>query len=176
VNQLSLVCKTWQKAEQAIPHQPVQLLLKQSDLNFALVTWHLRDTSKLAEVKVLGDLDDEMESIAISGQRSAISDFQACAYHEPMLQLLHHLSDELKTPSLRRLALVPPRLTTYGEKKRRRRNNPLYRSQNLRFFTLVGMLGQLESLVLTDWVYSKEDMHQITHLTNLQNLKVFHSF
>jgi len=91
VTQVSLVCKTWQKVEREYPHRPVQLYMKPEDINSALLTWHLRDTSRLEEVKVLYDRDD----ILISE-----------GYWKGIMQLLNHLSD--KAPALCNLELVQP--------------------------------------------------------------------
>jgi hypothetical protein len=107
----------------------VQLLLKPGDFDSAFLTWHLRDTSRLEEVKVLGD------------QRH----ISVIDYSEGMQQLLLLLSD--KAPALHSLAMrcglgIPPHTK---------------RGKHFHFLPLVGALSRLESLVLTELDYSAED-------------------
>jgi hypothetical protein len=149
VNQVSLVCKTWQKVEREHPYRPVQLHLRPEDLTSAFMTWHLRDTSMLEEVRVLG----YRHHVIVSED-----------YRKWMLRLLILLSD--KAPALRILGLVPPGLNIIASKNEDRHFNLL---------PLVGALSRLESLALREWEYSVDDIPLITHLTRLQNLKVLHS-
>jgi hypothetical protein len=148
VNQVSLVCKSWNNVEREHAHRPVQLHLKPRDFTSARVTWHMRDTSRLEEVKVL----DNRRIYCGNG------------YWWGLEKLLKHLSD--KAPALRSLELEPPRPATFYEGDSESRFN---------FLTLVGALSQLESLVLRDWKYFTPDLHWLTELSRLQNLKVLHS-
>jgi hypothetical protein len=141
-----LVCKAWQKAEREFPHQPVQLQLRPEDFNPTFMTWHLRDTSRLEEVEMLGNRH----------QIIASED-----YRKWMLQLLNHLSD--KAPALRSLGIVPPRATKFVFEIH---EHPFH------FLPLVCAMSRLESLAIREWEYSPEDIPLISHLTMLQNLKV----
>jgi len=126
--------------------------LKPEDFESKFVTWHLRDTSRLEEVEMLGDR--RLKHLS-----------ERC--WDGMLQLLSHLSD--KAPALRSLDLVPPRPTIfqYDEED--------FHERCFNFLPLVGALSRLESLALREWVYSWQDTYLISHLTSLRNLKVPHS-
>ena len=106
--------------------------------------WHLRDTSRLREVKVLGD-----HCVALASEN----------YWEWLSNLLHRLNlVNLGAPALRSLEMMPPSRST--------------RFTMADFLPLVGALSQLESLVLSNWRYITADIAAIPHLTRLQNLKV----
>ena len=143
VTQISLTCKSWETIEREHPHRPEQLRIVPENLNASFMTWHLRDTSRLREVQILGD-----ESQAAAGK--------SC--WEWMSRLLTHLS--VSTPALRTLEILPPNEDWEGQ------------SQMGNFLPLIGALGQLEALVLREWRSSRADIDIITHLTRLQNLKV----
>ena len=144
VTQISLTCKTWEWVERQRPLRLEQLSFVPGDLNTSYVTWHLRDTSRLREVQILGD-----GFHATTGNN----------YKEWVSTLLLHLS--VSAPTLHSLVILPPRGYFEGEFQRVGH-----------FLPLIGVLGQLETLVLRDWDYCLADIETIDHLTRLQNLKV----
>jgi hypothetical protein len=154
VNQVSLVCKAWQRVERKYPHRPVRLQLRSEDFNSAFMTWHLRDTSRLETVAV---------EVEVVGNYEWGYLFQTDDYHEWMLRLLNHLSD--KAPALRSLAIAPPRLMNCYSLNNQRKHH-------FDYMPLVGTLSRLESLALMNWEYSVDEAPLIAHLTSLQNLKV----
>ena len=143
VTQISLTCKAWQGVERERPHRPEQLRLVPNDFKTSYVTWILRDTSRLREVQILGD-----ESQSTSGK-----------VWECLSGLLIQLS--VNAPALQSLDIVSPRDVWEGDSP-----------QVGLFLPLIVALGQLETLVLKGWRYSRADIDTITYLTRLQNLKV----
>ena len=54
---VSLVCRAWRRVEREHSHRPVLLHLDQIDCNDSFMIWHLRDTSRLRELKVQGEVE-----------------------------------------------------------------------------------------------------------------------
>lgn len=139
---LSLVCKAWYQAEK-LSYQPQQLDLTQRTFTPSFLTWHLRNCSKLRVVA----MQDPTESLG----GSAVTEIE-----EGMKHLLQPLLT--RAPALRTLHLASPGYTSFH--------------RLFRFLPLIGDLSQLESLFLIKWHSSRADMHLLSHLSRLQNLKV----
>ena len=147
--QISLVSKAWYRIEKERPHRPEHLHVDVEDFNASYMTWHLRDTSRLREVRFLNDKG--LGEFPWRAEKGA-------SYWEWMSKLLRHLS--VSAPALRRLNMVSP---SEGHQE------PRWMGQVL---PLVGALGHLESLKLKKWKYCAEDIELLSHLTGLQSLRV----
>jgi hypothetical protein len=77
--------------ERESPHRPLLLHIHPKHFNDSFMSWHLRDTSRLREVTVLGD---HCEAVASRSYR----------FWAP--NLLRHLS--FNAPALRSLTIMPP--------------------------------------------------------------------
>jgi len=123
----------------------VHLLLHPENFTTSFMTWHLRDTSRLREVEVVGTRWHPL----VAGD----------GYWEWLPRLLSHLS--ASAPALRSLNALPLRRVRSG-----------FDHRHVELLPLIGGLSGLESLVVRGWEYTREDVAQITHLSRLQNLKV----
>ena len=150
---ISLVCQAWYRVEREHPHQPEQLHVDLEDFNATFMIWHLRDTSRLREVKFLQKELNEYPWQVKAGE----------SYWEWMPKLLRHIS--VSAPALRRLDMVSPAENiSYKD-----REPPRWMG---RVLPLIGELTHLESLVLRNWKYCTAGADSLSHLTRLQNLKV----
>ena len=88
---ISLVCYAWYSVEREHPHCPLLLHIRPKDFNDSFMTWHLRDTSRLREVKVLRDHCRDLTSEGYQGW---------------LPRMLQHVS--INAPALRSLDIIVP--------------------------------------------------------------------
>lgn len=135
------------------------------DFDPSFLKWHLRDTRRLEAV---GMPFSWKETDEVLPSRS---------YWECMQQLLDQLTT--RAPTLRSLGLV---FCKNGRLEFPERNLQAYPWDHVRclpsfrFLPLVGLMTQLQSLALQDWVIREADVSWISHLSQLQNLKVTFAF
>jgi len=82
---VALVCKFWHEADRRYPEHLTELTVEREDCNTSYLTWHLRSSRKLVELKLCACTDDTMELCSLA---------------------FSHLSNQ--APALRVLEFLPP--------------------------------------------------------------------